>query len=252
VDQAAAQVPGLQAALKAGRAATMDKWNASDVLDEVKQEPAQAFNKATAKGDQNIDYLQRVSQLAPDAVPALARAKLDQIIGQLNLGGAAPLDRAQGALRDWEGLGQQTKLTLFKDPGYIKELDRFFKLNARMARMPNPSGTALTHIAAAEAASYPTAVGTAVATGNPLYAALPFANSGFWGAVGKLMHSATGVRLVTRGLTLPAKSAAAATWATQVANALRAISPSALPAPVGAQQMLVPTPSGAPGSRPRP
>lgn len=209
VDNAAMRAgPQVFQALQAGRKATKTKYAALEAFEALRAEPVQAFRQTTARGDSAIQQLETLQKFAPDAVPQIGRAWLDQTIDKLQLGDVAPLERATGALRDWEALGPRTKQMLFKDAAYINDLQQFFTLSRELARNPNPSGSALTMWKGGELAAY---------SQNPAAAAAYSASAT---ALAALLHSKAGVKLATMGLKIPAKNtAASAAWAAR-ANAL--------------------------------
>jgi hypothetical protein len=88
---------------------------------------------------------------------------------------------------------------LFKDPAYIKDLDNFFMLAKKIGESPNPSGTAHTVLVAGQ---------TGLLVTNPLTGAASIVGTA---ALSKLLHSAAGVRLLTKGFQVPVGNPAAAT-----------------------------------------
>lgn len=206
--QASAQQAG-PAAVKAlgdGRRATVGKYQAIEVLEQIADEPVQAFNQAVWRKDAGVERLRAVQKLAPDALPKVGRAFLDDLMATATSEGG--FSKAQGLLAKWENLGPQTKLLLFRDPGHILDLDRFFRLAKIIGTNPNPSGTARV-LTAFNVAAMP-----------PAY------------LVSKLLYSKAGVKLLTKGLQIPVgHKAAAATWAAEVSRAVGEMAPSvALPA----------------------
>jgi hypothetical protein len=192
----------VQAALREGRTATIAKYEAADVLEGLSAEPVKTFRALTAPGDSAIEKLRAVAVQAPDAIPQIGRAKLDALVE------LAPDKR----FAEWQKLGPATKHALYQDASYVKDLDSFFRLSKMMATNPNPSGTAHT------LASYGQ-VGVTVAApwiGVPVQIGAA--------AVSKLLHSQAGVRLLTKGLTIPVgNKAAGAAW---LADLTAATSPS--------------------------
>lgn len=199
VDNAALQAgPDVLKALQEGRKATKAKWVVNDALEALNAEPVRAFNQSTARSDAALRQLEAVRQYAPKALPQLARAWIDQISEKLHLTGLDPLARAQGVLREWEALGAKTKAILFPDPAHLKDLDRFFRLNAEIAKNPNPSGTALTGLKFGEVFEW----GRNPAFGVPASLGLT--------SLSAFLHSRAGARLLSEGLMIPARSTAAA------------------------------------------
>lgn len=209
VDDAARRAgPQVYAALEQGRKATKTKYAALEAFDALRAEPVQAFRQTTARGDAAIQQLETLQKFAPDALPELGRAWLDQTIDKLKLGDVSPLERATGALRDWEALGPRTKQLLFQDAAYINDLQQFFTLSRELARNPNPSGSALTMWKGGELAL----LSSNPAVGIPASAGLT--------ALSALLRSKAGAKLATQGLRIPAKNAAATAAWTARANAL--------------------------------
>lgn len=144
--------PKTQAALQRGRAATRAKYQAGDVLDLLERgraEPVATFKALTAPGDSGIKLLRKVQQLAPESMPELGRAWLEQ---RLDLAGdiQGGFGHADALWRDWTKLGRETKRVLFQDAGQAEALNHFFLLAKRLSENPNPSGTAHTLAAGAQ------------------------------------------------------------------------------------------------------
>jgi hypothetical protein len=163
-------------ALQAGRAATRAKYDAGAVLDKLREEPVQAFGQATMARDAGVKFLRQVAAKAPDALPKVGRAYLDDLIDKATTNGK--FERAAGLAASWEKLGPETKKLLFKDPAYIRDLDNFFRLAKTIGENPNPSGTA----------------GVLTATNLSTY--LPFK------VTSKLLYSRAGIRRLVNGLRL--------------------------------------------------
>jgi hypothetical protein len=123
-----------------GRKATALKFDAGRVLDKMREEPVQTFNQATFARDAGVKQLEAVAHLAPESLPKVGRAYLDDLIDKATNKGR--FERADGLLASWTNLGAETKKLLFNDPEYIRDLDSFFRLAAEVTNNPNPSGTA--------------------------------------------------------------------------------------------------------------
>lgn len=214
--QAAAREAGPEVldALMEGRAATVAKYKALDVLDLLKDEPVATVKALTAPKGGNIKMLRRVAQMAPDEMPKIGRAWLDEQIGTATAEGG--FKRADKLYADWQKLDGPTKALIFKDPAYIKELDNFFLASKKLAENVNPSGSAKVGAAVGHVAT----AANAIATGNVglLGAQLGYELTG--AAVQKLMHTPTGVRLLTQGLRIPTPRLAPGIQSAAV-NALR-------------------------------
>lgn len=179
--------PEAVAALDRGRAATRSKYAAADVLKKVPAEPVQAFKQAIYSKDAGIEHLRAVAKQTPDALPQIGRAFLEDLVQTATAEGG--FGRAQGLAGKWANLGPETKQLLFRDEGYIKDLDSFFLLAKKIGENPNPSGTAHT--------------GALVVHGmngwffrDPVSSVL-YELSGK--SIATLMHSRRGVKALTRG-----------------------------------------------------
>lgn len=226
--------PEAVAALEQGRAATVAKYQAAGVLETLSDEGVKTFQKLTARGDSAIGDLRRVAQQAPGELPKIGRAYLDQLLEKATADGGF----AHGPViaNEWQKLGAETKRLLFKTPGHVDELDKFFRLARMTAKNANPSGTA--HALAAASAVQGGSV-IAVLTGalDPITGVAALVGPP---AVSKFLHSPAGVRILTKGFSVPLGSKAARTaWAAQVtgqAQRMGLTSPSgSQPQPVGAQ-----------------
>jgi hypothetical protein len=113
----------------------------------------------------------------------------------------------------WKKLGAETKRLLYRDPGCVAELDKFFRLARLTARNANPSG-----MAHAIAAGHAIAEGTALLAGTiePMTAVATIAGPA---AVSKFLRSPVGVRLLSKGIRIPlGNKTARAAWVAQVAK----------------------------------
>jgi hypothetical protein len=188
--------PEAVAALKAGREATIAKHAVGDVLESLADEPVTVFTRATWSKDAGIDQLRTIAKVAPDTMPQIGRAYLEDLLQKATAEGG--FGKAQTLQSSWQKLGPETKKVLFQDPTYIKDLDSFFLLAKKAADTPNPSGTAHTLLTAGQ--------GGLILT-NPVTGLA--AQVGFAG-LSKLLHSPMGVQLLTKGLRVPVGNRAAA------------------------------------------
>jgi len=143
VQAAVAQAgPAAVDALKAGRLATRAKYLAADVLKGFgkQPEPVRVVKRLTARDDTAVTKLRAFAREAPQAVPQVGRAVLEEILakGKEQTGG---ITRTDGMFRAWQNLGPETKRVLFRQPGLVADLDRFFLLVKKLGENPNPSGT---------------------------------------------------------------------------------------------------------------
>jgi hypothetical protein len=225
VRQTAAKAGVLNDLMK-GRAATVAKYQAADVLDGLQQEPVRAFNQTTYAKDAGIGQLRTIAKVAPDELPKIGRAYLDDLLTKATSGGG--FDKGGTIANQWENLGPQTKLMIFKDPAYIADLDNYFRLSKMRAQNPNPSGSGYMAMLGAQGYQLIT---------NPV-SGIP-AQIGI-GALSKLLHSPTGVRLLTRGFSIPvADKAASMAWTGALLNAAGGdlgLAPVSVPALAGSER----------------
>jgi hypothetical protein len=166
--------PAAESALHAGRKATISKYKAGDVLKQMREEPVQVFQQATYAKDAGVAHLRRVAALAPQELPKVGRAYLDDLMREATADGG--FDKAKTLATRWDSLGPQTKRLLFKDPAYITDLDNFFRLARKIAENPNPSGTARVNNV------------FNAATALPSY------------AIAKMLYSRKGIKILTNGI----------------------------------------------------
>lgn len=128
-------------ALQEGRKLHARKMDFADVQKKLREEPVQAFGQLTQGRDSGVNYLKEVAQRAPESLPVLGRAVLDNIFEKAMKEGGWM--RTDGAFKAWDNLGEQTKALLFPKEGQVKALDRFFLAQKITAERINTSGTAL-------------------------------------------------------------------------------------------------------------
>lgn len=178
-------------ALDDGRAATKAKYataDARDLLVPASGEPRRVFNSLTANEDAGITKLRELQKVAPQELPTVARALLDDLFTKpMEEGG---FSRGLSTFNDWQRLGSQTKKLLFPKPGQTQSLDSFFLLAKKLSESPNPSGTALTANSMGQ---------TVLAFTNPSVGVPVVIGSG---ALSKILHSPKAVDFLTRGLRL--------------------------------------------------
>jgi hypothetical protein len=188
--QAAALIPRLQddiesavnetgpdavEALRNGRDFHRQKMEIADVAKKLREEPVQAFGQLSMGRDAGVEYLNQIAKQAPDIMPRLGRAWLDDVFDQATREGG--WQRAAGILRKWQTLGHQTKALMFPEPSLRIALDRFFLGGKLLGGEINPSGTALVR-------------GAQEATQNPLKLLQGYIGS-------KLLFSPRGIKLLT-------------------------------------------------------
>lgn len=198
VDATAARMgPDAVRALREGRAATVSKHAAVEILESLRAEPVGIYRQVTAPRDAAVGLLRDLHKLAPNELPKVGRAVLEDLLTRaMKEGGFA---RAQGLQAEWLKLGSETKKLLYRDADLIKDLDNFFLLAKKAAENPNPSGTALTLQKSGELGLLYTDPVTGAAMS---ISAL---------ALSKMLHSPRLVKLLNRGLMIPVKSKAAST-----------------------------------------
>jgi hypothetical protein len=160
--------------------------------------PVGTASRLTFGNDQNIHLLRQVAKEAPEEMPRLGRATLENVFKKATEGGGFTLNRAAGMFADWRTLGDETKKILFKDPQLRAELDEFFLGIKKLAENPNPSGSAL----------------VAVAAGTPgLLLADPIGGSAYvlgMGALAKMLYSPGFARKLTQAMDTPLTQSARA------------------------------------------
>lgn len=223
--QKAAEAAGPEAvqALTEGRQATTAKYIAAKVLEGVAGpkgdlEPVGTYRRLTAPGDSAAQLLRSVAHQTPEVLPQIGRAVLDGFMDTATSNGS--FDHARSIRAKWDKLGPQTKVMLFREPGYIKDIDNFFRLADKIAENPNPAGTArinkLFNV-------------TSAAVGYP---------------IAKLLYSDAGVKLLTQGLRIPLQSPTLlAAYTTRLTAALKAAQ-AAQPVMAGDNQAPQPTTIG--------
>lgn len=135
--------PEVAQSLMEGRAATRSKHLTAAVMKRIapgSREPRAIFRALTAHKDAGIAKLRDLQRHAPEELPNLARALLEEIFEKPTSAGGFKF--ADKAWADWHKLGPDTKRMLFTEPGHVKALDRLFLLAKKIGENPNPSGTA--------------------------------------------------------------------------------------------------------------
>lgn len=197
VDTAAEALgPEAVQSLKAGRLATRQKYAAAEVLDALKAEPVKTANAALAQGDAAVMHLRELQRFAPESLPQVGKAVLSDLLTEATKDGG--FTATQSLATKWQKLGPETKKLLFKDPDYIKDLDRFWALARKMGEQSNPSGSA--H------------VGGLMAQGYLLTDPVTLAGYQLTGAaLAKALNSPKITKLLVEGTNVPLKAKAAAT-----------------------------------------
>lgn len=195
--------PDVVDALTQGRAATIAKYGASDVLDTLHAEPVRSIDALTANSDVAIQRLRRVVAQVPDQAPVIARGYLEDLLTKPN------------KVAEWKKLGTQTRAVLFPDQSAA--LDQFFALTDRISKTNvNPSGSGHVLALGAQGALFIT---------NPIEATTIQISGA---AVAKLLRSRPALDALTRGLSVSV-SAPAATKAAAVAKLVQVAADAGVP-----------------------
>lgn len=130
---------GALRALEEGRAATRAKYAKADVLDMLSGEPGQVYRQLTQAKDVGLERLRAVERIAPQELPNIGRAFLEDAMQQATAeGGFMHADRLWS---NWQKLGGESKRRMFSQQ-QIYDLDNFFLIGKRINEIKNPSGTA--------------------------------------------------------------------------------------------------------------
>lgn len=210
--------PEASGALARGRDAVKTKAWAGDTLESLRDEPVRAYDQLTAPRDTNITQLSKFEELAPDAVPKVARAWLDERLDRATQSGR--FEHADWLHAEWSKLGDETKRKFYGNRA--PDLDAFFLLAKRLNENPNPSGTAnVLAVNATQVLGY-----------------LPAK------ALAKILYTPRGVRLLTQGMRLSLKPATRAAGMAAIQEAARAARVQ-IPAPTAAENQEVLAPASA-------
>jgi len=209
VNAAKSSAPGIYDKLMEGRTATINKYNAADVLDVLQGSDGSKVSRVAqqlmAPKDANMAQLRTIAAEVPEAMPHIGRAYLEDMMARMT----ADPGELKNMLAEWQKLGMGTKRTVFaealkKNPSYLTDLDNFFLAAKRAGANANTSGTA------AQAANIgKLTMLTGVGFINPTV--WLFAGLQELGAAGmaKALQSPTVVRALTRGINLPSMAPAA-------------------------------------------
>jgi hypothetical protein len=199
-------------ALEDGRAATRAKWatsEARDLLVPTSGEPQAVFKRLTANEDAGVTKLRELQKMAPQELPNVARALLDDLFADPMAEGG--FGKGLSAFNNWQRIGTKTKKLLFPKPGQAQALDSFFLLAKKLSESPNPSGTALTANSMGQ---------TILAFTNPSVGVPLIIGSG---GLSKILHNPTAVQFLMRGMrfSLDAKPGAQILAAAQITRAAK-------------------------------
>jgi len=112
--------------LEEGRKLWAEKMKVQDIYEDLPAEPVQAMGRLAWGRDTGIDFLRKVAKEAPEQMPQIGRALLEQLFAKSKAEGGG-FRNAGGMLAKWRDIGPETKRILFKDPEQLAALDQFFK-----------------------------------------------------------------------------------------------------------------------------
>jgi hypothetical protein len=200
----AALDPAALQGLRAGRQIRATQAGTQEILDVLKgtaEEPVAAYRRIVQPGDAKIRFLRQVNREAPEQVAIAGRAYLEDLLKTATEEGG--FKRFDKLWADWRNLGPETKKLLYKNPVLRENIDKFFLAAKKIGENPNPSGTATTLISMLTGGGGAWLAGPGATAGTILTA----------GAIAKLLYSPRGAKLLTQGLTLSGRGAAAdAAW----------------------------------------
>jgi hypothetical protein len=102
-------------------------------------EPVGLFDNLLRNRDATIQRLRTVAQEAPQKMPQLGRAFMQEILDRVFREG--DIKHQVEALNDWDALGKEAKQILFRNPALINDLDNLMVSLKRLAAEKNPSGS---------------------------------------------------------------------------------------------------------------
>lgn len=168
--------PEASKALELGRTATAAKYATADTLKALRKEPVQVFRQLTARKDSAVELLRDVAKKAPEELPKIGRAYLEDLLETATKEGG--YGKAGTVMNQWNALGKESKRLMFKNPALVEDLDNFFMLAKKIAENPNPSGSAVVGALVPYGYLFMTEplVGTTAIIGNNVLARLLFNN----------------------------------------------------------------------------
>jgi hypothetical protein len=205
--------PSAQQALANARRFNAEKWRLEGVRKTffgTKGEGGYSFDLATRPDDNALQRLLLLKNAAPDLMPEIGRAYLDNLVRESTRRGG--WERAAAMANHWEQLGDRTKQLLFGS--HAKDLDSFFLGSRMLAENQNPSGS-FSGLAVASSFRRPlTAAGGLLLAKEGAIPAAIVAGLDVLGEGGfaKLLNSPEGVRLLTKGMTIRSNTLAARAW----------------------------------------
>jgi hypothetical protein len=218
IDTAAGTEPGVLDALKTGRLATVQKFQAEAmrrriVGSEDLRSPILAAEQLL--GDAGLKQVRRLAVQAPEAVRDLGRAWFEHQFNQARTNNGFDL---RNSIREWRQMSDETKRIVYKDaiakdPQYLTRVSDFFTAAARIQENLNPSGTGAANANYIKLALTPFEVVAGIASGNP---GVGFATAGgvlaadvASGLFARAMNNPRVVDLLIKGMKIPGSSMAA-------------------------------------------
>lgn len=191
------------------------------------------YNKLTRDKDAAIGALREAANVSPDAIPVVARAKVQELIEAAT----APEGTRPGpdaAFSAWNKLGPETKRTLYPDPKVRADITDFLNTAKRAVNAldRNSSKTAYVNEAAHAvqvmkkgAIALVTGGAVGAVTGDSMLGALAGGATYSLGnyALAKILTTPGGAKLLTEGLKLSGDSAAVLARRAAITNRLLAI-----------------------------
>jgi hypothetical protein len=177
IDAAVAKTgPNSIKGLMKGRATHASMMEVADLADQLRAEPVQTFNQMSWEKDTGIAFLRKIKEQAPEQMPLIARAWVQQQFEKAAQEGG--FTKTTGILSKWRNLGPETQKLFFPDPTLRENLSNLFKGADMVQFNPNTSGTELTRQATST---------------NPLRWAAGYVGS-------KAFYTPAGIRLLTEKL----------------------------------------------------
>lgn len=102
-------------------------------------EPVSVFNKLTGDKDIRVNFVNRIRAMAPAQMPMVGRAFIEEILNRVFREG--DIKHAQQALNQWDDLGRENKMALFRDAKLVDDLDQTMLALKRISQEVNPSGS---------------------------------------------------------------------------------------------------------------
>lgn len=131
--------------LQMGRSSTAQKWGIYEQARKFGKpniedlEPVAVYNKLTGDKDVRTQFLKRIRAMAPAQMPMVGRAFMEELLNRVFREG--DLAHTQQALNEWDALGRESKLVLFRNANVVDDLDQTMLAMKRMAQEANPSGS---------------------------------------------------------------------------------------------------------------